>query len=341
MFHLKRQYLPIEFELNDIFQMHTAIITGVTGQDGAYLAMHLVDQGYRVVGLIRSYSTTNHHRLAHLGIEKEIELVECDLTDLSQVISIVKKKQPSEIYNLAAQSSVSLSFQQPIGTISFNVISVLNILESIRIVKPDSRFYQASSSEIFGVTNMLPIREHTAINPISPYSISKATAHWITKNYREAYNLYSCSGILFNHESYLRSSNFFVKKVIMDSIKISRGKASFLEVGNIDIKRDFGWAPKYVEAMHLMLQQEEPDDFIICSNRSVSLRAIIEFTFSKLGIPEDRLVINPNLYRPTEILDIYGTNEKARNMLGWTYDMSFFEVLNILIEEELSNANGK
>lgn len=314
-----------------------ALITGITGQDGAYLSAHLIGLGYQVVGLIRSYSNINPTGLEHLKVRNKVRLIECDLNDLSQVISILKETQPDEIYNLAAQSSVSLSFHQPIGTISFNVISVLNLLEAVRLVNPDCRFYQASSSEMFGMTNKLPIYEGTAINPISPYSISKATAHWITKNYREAYGLYSCSGILFNHESYLRGNNFFVKKVIRESIKIKKGKTATLEVGNIDIKRDFGWAPKYVEAMHLMLQQEKPQDLVICSNQSISLRSIIEFTFSYLGISPDSLVINSDFYRPTEIPDIYGTNARARAVLGWKYDMPFLDVVGILIEEELEN----
>ena len=321
--------------------MTSAIITGITGQDGAYLAKHLLDRGYKVIGLVRSYPNINNRGLEYLDVKDRVKLIECDLNDLSQVISIVKNVQPDEIYNLAAQSSVSLSFHQPIGTISFNIISVLNLLEAIRLMKPDSRFYQASSSEIFGAADTLPIHEDDAINPISPYSISKAAAHWITKNYREAYGLYSCNGILFNHESYLRNGNFFVKKVIRESIRIKRGEVSTLEVGNIEIKRDFGWAPKYVEAMHLMLQQEEPKDFIICSNQSIKLRTIIEFIFSELGISMDRLVVNPALYRPTEIPDIYGSSAEARTILGWKYDMSFLDVLKVLIEEELANIDEK
>jgi len=313
-----------------------AIITGVTGQDGAYLAQLLVSKGYKVIGLVRSYRNFNNRGLKYLQVQNEVEIVECDLTDLSQVLAIVKEHSPTEIYNLAAQSSVSLSFKQPIGTIQFNITSVLNILEAIRMIKPDIKFYQASSSEMFGDTQ-LPISEKTIINPISPYSISKATAHWITKNYREAYGVFSCSGFLFNHESYLRSDNFFIKKVITEAIKIRKGEAASLMVGNIDIKRDFGWAKEYVKAMHLMLQYEKPDDFIICSNVSVSLRSIIEFVFDILNIPISKLKIDEKLYRPTEIADIYGDNTKAKELLGWSYDMSFFDVLKILIDEELAN----
>ncbi|WP_227256357.1 GDP-mannose 4,6-dehydratase [Pedobacter sp. MR2016-19] len=313
-----------------------AIITGITGQDGAYLAQLLHSKGYRVIGLIRSYSHINFKGLEYLKLKDKVELLECDLADLSQVMSIIKEYNPNEIYNLAAQSSVSLSFRQPIGTIQFNILSVLNLLEAIRMLNPECRFYQASSSEVFGEAK-LPIKETSGINPISPYSISKASAHWITKNYRDSYGLFSCSGFLFNHESYLRSDNFFIKKVILQAIKIKNGEAETLEVGNIDIKRDFGWAPKYVEAMYLMLQQPHADDYLICSNHSVSLRSIIEYVFNYLNISLDCLVINEKYFRPTEIIDIYGDNTKAKAKLGWEYEMSFYDVLTILINEEIEN----
>ncbi len=314
-----------------------AVVTGITGQDGAYLTDLLLRHDYKVIGLVRSYSNLNKRGLDFLGLADKIQIIECDLTDLSQVISIINDTQPGEIYNLAAQSSVSLSFKQPIGTITFNILSVLNLLEAIRLVKPDVRFYQASTGEIFGAAASLPIRETTAIAPISAYAISKASAFWIIKNYRESYGLFAGSGLLFNHESFLRSENFFVKKVIREAIRISRGKAEFLEVGNIDIKRDFGWAPRYVEAMHLILQQPFPGDFVICSGRSVSLRSIIEFVFDYLDVSLDRLIINEKLYRPTEINDIYGDNSKAREILGWNYDLSFYDVLKTLIDEEIKS----
>lgn len=321
--------------------MLTAIITGITGQDGAYLSKFLLGKGYRVIGLVRSYRNFNDRGLNHLKIQHKVEIVGCDLTDLSQIVAIVKEYTPSEIYNLAAQSSVSMSFKQPIGTIQFNISSVLNILEAIRILDSGTKFYQASSSEIFGATD-LPIRENTIINPVSPYGISKAAAHWITKNYRESYGIFGCCGILFNHESFLRSHNFFVKKVITEAIKIRNGTAFSLKVGNIDVKRDFGWAPKYVEAMYHMLQQSTPDDYVICSNSSVSLRAIIEYTFNYLHIPMNKLVIDKKLYRPTDIADIYGDNKKARQQLNWSYDLPFQDVLKILIDEELaSNGNDR
>ncbi|HVX49948.1 MAG TPA: GDP-mannose 4,6-dehydratase [Chitinophagaceae bacterium] len=314
----------------------TALITGITGQDGAYLSKHLLEQGYKVTGIVRSYFHSNLFGLQYLGVADKINLKECDLSDLTQVIAIIKEIQPDEIYNLAAQSSVSLSFRQPIGTISFNIISVLNLLEAIKLVKPDAKFYQASSSEIFGTSNNLPLTEDSKIHPVSPYAISKESGYWITRNYREAYNIFACSGFLFNHESFLRSENFFVKKVIRQSVAISRGRASALQVGNIDIKRDFGWAPEYVKAMHLILSQAQPDDFIICSGRSVSLRSIIEYVFDRLHISVSRLETDASLQRPTEITDIYGDSTKARELLGWHYDRSFYEVLDILIEEEIA-----
>lgn len=316
----------------------TALITGITGQDGAYLSELLVKRGYDVVGLVRGYARANTRGLEFLQIEDKVRLVECDLRDLSQVIAIIGETKPDEVYNLAAQSSVFQSFKQPIGTISFNILSVLNILEAIRLIKPDTKFYQASSSEIFGNFSHLPISENSAISPINPYGISKASAYWITKNYRESYGIFSCSGFLFNHESFLRSENFFIKKVIRETIKIHNGDVKFLEVGNIDVRRDFGWAPRYVEAMHLMLQQDIPDDFVICSGKSISLRAIVEVVFDYFDVPIERLVVKPDLYRPTEIQDIYGDNGKARRVLGWTYDTSFLETLKILIKEEIDNS---
>lgn len=317
--------------------MKNAIITGITGQDGAYLAKLLLEKGYKVTGLIRSYYGSNLSRLKYLNLLDRVELVECDLGDLSQVLNIISTHKPVEIYNLAAQSSVSLSFQQPIGTIVFNVHSVLNMLEAIRLLKPTIRFYQASTSEMFGKVNNLPITEDSMVHPLSPYAISKVTGHYVCINYRESYNLFTSCGILFNHESYLRGENFFVKKLIKGAIDIANGKREFLEFGNLDIKRDFGWSEKYVEAMWLMLQQDKPDDFIISSGKSITLREIVFYVFDTLKLDKSRIRINPSLFRPTEIEDIYGANKKARSVLNWQYDMDFFEVLNLIIEEEYKN----
>lgn len=315
----------------------TAIITGITGQDGSYLAKLLLEKSYKVIGLTRSYTNSNYKNLKHLGILDDIIIEECDLLDFSSIIKIFKQYRPSEIYNLAAQSSVGLSFEQPIGTINFNISSVLNVLETMRILDMGCKYYQASSCEMFGRVNNLPITEETQLHPLSPYAISKASAYWIVKNYRESYNVFGVNGILFNHESYLRSHNFFVKKVIFTAIEIKHNKQQELRVGNIDIKRDFGYAPEYVTAMWLSLQKEIADDYVICSGKSVLLRDIIYFIFDYLGIDKSTLIEDPALYRPSEIMDIYGDNTKALNNLNWNYNKSFFDILPILIQEELKN----
>ena len=316
--------------------MKTAIITGITGQDGAYLAKLLLEKGYKVIGITRSYNFSNVVKLKYLGINDRVTIEECDLMDVSSIIKHLKKYAPNEIYNLAAQSSVGLSFDQPIGTMQFNIISVLNLLESIRIVDRNIKFYQASSSEMFGKVEKLPITEKTAMHPSNPYAISKCANYWTVINYREAYGLFACNGILFNHESFLRSDNFFIKKVIKESLNIKNGYQYALKVGNIDIKRDFGYAPRYVEAMWLMLQQTEADDYIICSGKSLSLREIIYYIFDKLKIDRNRLVVDENLYRPVDIEDIYGDDSKVKKLLGWNYNLDFFNVLDILLEEEIN-----
>jgi GDPmannose 4,6-dehydratase len=314
-----------------------ALITGITGQDGSYLSSILLDKGYEVVGLTRGLSESSTKNLKYLGIDNQIQLDVCDLTDLSNVLHVIQKYQPSEVYNLAAQSSVGKSFEQPIGTISFNIVSVLNLLESIKINNKNIKFYQASTSEMYGKVEDLPINEESRIHPLSPYAVSKASAHWITVNYRESYGIKAWCGILFNHESYLRTKNYFVKKVITNSIEILNNKRKTLKVGNIDIKRDFGYSPDYVNAIWLMLQQNNPDDYVVCSGNSISLREIIEYVFNKFAIPMSKLELDYNLYRPTDIQDIYGDNSKAKQMLGWNYNKSFYDVLDLLIEEELKS----
>lgn len=321
--------------------MKTAIISGITGQDGAYLGKLLVEKGYKIIGLVRNIANANTFGLNYLGIEKNIILEECDLTDITQILRLLTHYKPTEIYNLAAQSSVSVSFKHPISTLHFNITSVLNILEAIRIINPKIKFYQASSSEMFGRVLDLPITENTTFHPLSPYAISKASAHWTTVNYREAYGLFACCGILFNHESYLRSGDFFIKKVIRDCIAIYYKQKEYLEVGNIQIKRDFGFAPKYVEAMWLMLQQENADDYLICSGKSVSLESIILHIFKRFNIPEEKLLIRDSLFRPTEIADNYGVANKAHENLKWSYDFDFYTILDLIIEEELLNRKNE
>jgi GDPmannose 4,6-dehydratase len=317
----------------------TAFITGVSGQDGAYLSKLLLSKGYKIIGITRSHHEDNLEKLKRLGIESEVIMEECDLLDISSVIALINKYKPDEIYNLAAQSSVGLSFKQPIGTINFNIVSVLNLLEAIRIVKPDVRLYQASSSEMYGKVTNLPVTIKTPMHPLSPYAISKASAHWIVVNYRESYSLYACNGVLFNHESFLRSNGFFVKKVLHETVRNRNNPDWVLKVGSIDIKRDFGYSPNYVEAMWLMLQAEKADDFIICSGKSITLRSIIEYVFEKLGVSIDKLVIDNDFMRPTDIEDIYGDNTPAKTKLGWVYELDFYQVLDILIDEELELFN--
>jgi len=315
----------------------TAIITGISGQDGAYLTKLLCSKGYKVIGLVRGNGASDLKGLDYLNIRSEVIIEECDLLDISQVIKLLYQYRPNEIYNLAAQSSVSLSFKQPIGTFQFNTISVYNLLEAIKLVDIHIKFYQASSSEMYGKVNKLPITENSILHPVSPYAISKAAAHWTCIHYRESYNMFVCCGILFNHESYLRNSTFFMKKIIRESIKISRGEIDRMEVGNIDIRRDFGYAPAYVEGMCLMMQSPIPSDYILCSGESVKLRSIIEYIFQKLNIDKSYYSVSKELYRPADIENIYGDPTRAKESLGWNYSLNYEQLLDKLLAEELQN----
>jgi GDPmannose 4,6-dehydratase len=317
----------------------TALITGITGQDGSYLGRLLLQKGFRVIGVTRSYTTANLKNLSYLGINNDVEIAEYDMYDIVGIIGLIRKYRPTHIYNLAAQSSVNLSFDQPISTIKYNIESVLNILEAIRITDPAIRFYQASSSEMYGAVekNELPVSVTTHLNPVSPYAVSKASAFMLTNVYKDAYNLFAVNGVLFNHESFLRTDNFFVKKVIKQSLLIKKGKLDVLKVGNVDIKRDFGYAPDYVNAMFLAMDHTEPDNYLVCSGKSISLRNIIMHVFKKIGIDIDRMIVDTSLYRPSEIEDLYGDNTKTRTILNWTYDKDFTDVLDLLIEEEIAN----
>jgi GDPmannose 4,6-dehydratase len=314
-----------------------AIISGITGQDGAYLAQLLSGENYTIIGLTRSSHNFSTKNFKYLNVKTEIVIEECDLLDFSSIIKVLLKYKPDEFYNLAAQSSVGISFEQPIGTLNYNTQSVLNILESVRLLQLDTKIYQASSSEMFGQVKSLPVIESTPMHPLSPYAISKASGFWIGINYRESYKVFCVNGILFNHESYLRSPNFFVKKVIRTSLEIKKGFKNELRVGNIDVKRDFGYAPDYVKAMWLSLQQDKADDYLICSGTSIYLRDIINYTMDYLSISKEKLVEDPALFRPTDMEDMYGDNNKAKTVLGWEYDKSFFDVLEILINEEDRN----
>ena len=317
--------------------MKVAIITGITGQDGAYLSKLLLENNYKIIGLVRSKNSSSLRGLNYLGITSQITIEECDLTDLSQILKIFTEYQPTEIYNLAAQSSVSLSFSQPIGTFHFNTLSVFNLLEAVKQFNSKIKFYQASSSEMFGEVKKLPITEDTEFHPKSPYAISKAAAHWICVNYRESYNLFVCCGILFNHESHLRTDNFFVKKVIHEAIKIKKGLSDQLTVGNLNIKRDIGYAPQYVEAMFKMMQQPVADNYLICTGSSVSLQYITEYVFNKLEVPVSKIVSDKKLFRPSEINDIYGSNKHIKTSLDWHYTLTIEGLLDILVEKELES----
>ena len=315
----------------------TAMITGITGQDGAYLSKLLLGKGYKVYGILRTDEEENYFGLKYLNVFDRVTLNKCSLLNLNNIEKMIRDIQPDEIYNLAAQSSVGASFVNPHETVNFNVLSVLNLLESIKKINRGIRFYQASSSDMFGNIDRLPVSEKSIIHPTSPYGISKATGHWMTVNYRESYDLYACSGILFNHESYLRTTNFFVKKVIKSAINIKNGREKELRVGDIGLRRDFGYAPRYVEAIWLMLQQDKPKEFTICSGESISLEEIIHYVFDKIGVDKRLIVVDESLLRPNDIKNIYGSNEQAKKELGWKYDKTFFDVLDLLIKEELVN----
>jgi GDPmannose 4,6-dehydratase len=314
--------------------MKTAIISGISGQDGAYLAKLLLEKKYQVTGLIRGNQAEGLWRLRFLGVSDKVELQECDLTDISQLFRLIQELKPDEIYHLAAQSSVSASFSQPIATINYNTISTLNLLETIRLSSIPVRFYQASSSEMFGAVHKLPISEDTVIHPQSPYAISKAAGFWMTRNYREAYNIFATSGILFNHESALRQPSFVVKKIIRTALDISEGKADHLTLGNIDVRRDFGYAPAYVDAMWRIMQLDTPNDFIICSGFSSSIREIVNLVFDKLCIPATCLRTEQSLFRPAEIDENYGDPEKAKRILKWSYDLTLTQLIDQLITDE-------
>lgn len=318
--------------------MKTAIITGITGQDGAYLSKLLIENNYKVVGIARNLLAGNLNGLNFLNILDDIELVEANLLDFSNIIRLLEKYKPDEIYNLAAQSSVGLSFQQPIGTLEFNIISIANILEAVRIVNKDIKVYQSSSSEMYGNVekNKLPIDENFIIHPASPYGISKASAHWISVNYREAYDMFISCGILFNHESVLRRQNFVTKKIISSAFKIKNREMEFLTVGNTSVKRDWGYVPEYVKVMWKMLNSNAPDDYVICSGEAHSLQEFIEKVFLALKVDPVKFVeTDKSLFRPVELEIIYGNSEKAKANLGWNYTMSFDDLIGHLIEDEI------
>ncbi len=316
--------------------MKKALVTGVTGQDGSYLAEFLLEKGYQVYGLTRRTSTPNYSRIAK--IVDEIELVSGDLLDQHSLTEAVKQVQPDEVYNLGAQSFVKASWEQPMFTGESTGLGVTRMLEAIRLMKPDAKFYQASSSEMFGKVRETPQNESTPFYPRSPYGVAKVYGHWITVNYRESYNMYAVSGILFNHESPRRGLEFVTRKITNTVAKIKLGKTDQLHLGNPDSKRDWGYAKDYVEAMWLMLQQDKPEDFVIGTGETHSVREFVELAFLAAGIKdwENKVVFNdPRYTRPAEVDLLIADPTQARTKLGWQPRTTFQELVSIMVEEDL------
>jgi GDPmannose 4,6-dehydratase len=314
--------------------MKKALITGVTGQDGSYLAEFLLGKGYKVLGMVRRTSTVNFDRITH--IQNDIELVQGDLLDQVSLIAILQEHHPDEVYNLAAQSFVPTSFEQPVLTGECTALGVTRVLDAIRLVDKNIRFYQASSSEMFGKVREVPQNEDTPFYPRSPYGAAKVYGHWITVNYRESYDLFACSGILFNHESPRRGLEFVTHKVTHGAAKIKLGLADELRLGNLESQRDWGYVGDYVEAMWLMLQQDEPDDYVIATGKTHSVRELCEVTFGYLGLDyRDYVVSDPKFYRPAEVDQLVGDAGKARRVLGWEPRVSFEELIHIMVDADM------
>lgn len=335
--------------------MKTAVITGITGQDGAYLAELLLEKGYKVYGTYRRTSSVNFWRIEELGIEKNpnLHLVEYDLTDLSASIRLLQTTEATEVYNLAAQSFVGVSFEQPITTAEITGIGPVNLLEAIRIVNPKIRFYQASTSEMFGKVQAIPQKEDTPFYPRSPYGVAKLYAHWMTINYRESYGIFASSGILFNHESPLRGREFVTRKITDSVAKIKLGKLDVLELGNLDAKRDWGFAKEYVEGMWRMLQADEPDTFVLATNRTETVRDFVTMAFKAAGITVEYqgvdineiavdtatgktvMKINPKFHRPAEVELLIGDPAHVTTTLGWEPKTTLEELCKMMVEADL------
>lgn len=335
--------------------MKKALVTGVTGQDGAYLSQLLLEKGYEVYGTYRRTSSVNFWRIEELGIDKHpnLHLVEHDLTDLSSSIHLLQSTDVVEVYNLAAQSFVGVSFDQPVATAKITGVGALNLLEAIRIVNPRIRFYQASTSEMFGKVQAIPQVESTPFYPRSPYGVAKLFAHWMTINYRESYDIFGCSGILFNHESPLRGREFVTRKITDSVAKIKQGKLEVLELGNLDAKRDWGFAKEYVDGMWRMLQADEPDTFVLATNRTETVRDFVSMAFKAIGVTLDFkgqadneiaidvdtgktvVKVNPRFYRPAEVELLIGNPEKARLKLGWEPKTSLEELCAMMVKADL------
>jgi GDPmannose 4,6-dehydratase len=315
-----------------------ALIIGVSGQDGALLAKLLLSKGYHVCGTSRDAQITPFSNLKNMGIKDDVTLESLSLTDFRSVIQVIKKIQPDEIYNLSGQSSVGLSFEQPIETFESIALGTLNLIEAIRFLSLPCRFYNASSSECFGDTGKFGATEKTPFIPKSPYGVAKAAAFWSVSNYRESYKIFACSGILFNHESTLRPSRFVTKKIIIEACKISITKNGSLSLGALDISRDWGWAEEYVEAMWLMLQQEKAEDFVIATGKTYSLQDFVQTTFDLFGLDwRDWVVFDNKLRRPSDIQMSVANPSKAKKLLGWSAKNSMPEVVKKMIEDYLSS----
>lgn len=342
--------------------MKTAIITGITGQDGAYLAELLLEKGYTVYGTYRRTSSVNVWRIEELGIDKQpnLHLVEYDLTDLGSAIRLLQTTSATEVYNLAAQSFVGVSFDQPALTAQITAVGALNLLEAIRIVNPKIRFYQASTSEMFGKVQAVPQKEDTPFYPRSPYGVAKLYAHWITVNYRESYDIFGSSGVLFNHESPLRGREFVTRKITDTVAKIKLGRTDRLELGNLDARRDWGFAKEYVEGMWRMLQADEPDTYVLATGRTETVRDFVSMAFKAADITIDwkgtgeiergicretgraMVVINPKYYRPAEVDLLVGDASKAKSKLGWEPKTTLEELCNMMVTADLQrNSRGQ
>jgi GDPmannose 4,6-dehydratase len=312
----------------------TALITGVTGQDGSYLAELLLEEGYRVVGMTRRSSTDVHERIQH--IVDDIEFVSGDLLDQTSITTIIKNVKPDEVYNLAAQSFVPTSWTQPVLTGEFTALGVTRVLEAIRATDPSIRFYQASSSEMFGKVQAVPQGEDTPFYPRSPYGVAKLYGHWITVNYRESFDLYAVSGILFNHESPRRGKEFVTRKISDGVARIKLGLAKELRLGNLDAQRDWGFAGDYVRAMWLMLQQPTPDDFVIATGETHEVREFVRLAFEAVDLDWERyVVVDPRFYRPAEVDLLIGNPAKAKAQLGWTPNVSFADLVGRMVAADL------
>jgi GDPmannose 4,6-dehydratase len=319
--------------------MKTALVTGITGQDGSYLADLLLEKGYRVIGMVRRTSTINFDRISHS--QDKITLTQGDLLDQVSLVDIMKEYRPDEIYNLAAQSFVPTSWRQPVLTGEFTALGVTRMLDAMRMVVPEAKFYQASSSEMFGKVREVPQNEGTPFYPRSPYGVAKVYGHWITVNYRESYDLFACSGILFNHESPRRGLEFVTRKITHGATRIKLGLAEELAMGNLEAERDWGFAGDYVRAMWLMLQQDEPEDFVVATGRPHSVRELLEVAFGLLGLDyQDYVKVDDRFIRPADVDQLVGDATKAREKLGWEPHATFEGLVKMMVDHDLALLEG-